>query len=135
MPQPGGSTYGPTMPQPGAGGAGGAGGAQPGSSGYGPSGGDGGAGGSAPAPGAAPAQGGNVVTVQNHAYTPATLTVRVGTTVRWVNRDTDAHSATGNGFDVELPPGGEGSYTFSAPGTFEVRCRYHGNMRGQIVVQ
>ena len=78
---------------------------------------------------------GNVVTVQNHAYYPATLTVRPGTTVRWVNRDSVPHSATGNGFDVELSPGGEGSYTFSAAGSFDVHCRYHERMRGQVLVQ
>jgi plastocyanin len=96
--------------------------------GYGPG---GGAGGGA----TAPAQGGDVVTVQGHAYNPATLTVRAGTTVRWVNRDPTAHSATGNGFDVEIPANGEGHFTFSTPGTYDVRCRYHPNMHGQIVVQ
>jgi plastocyanin len=76
-----------------------------------------------------------VITVQGHAYAPADLTVAVGTTVRWVNRDTVAHSATGNGFDVELPPNGEGAYTFATAGTYDVRCRYHPTMRGRVIVQ
>jgi plastocyanin len=87
-------------------------------------------------PGAAPAGAeSNVVTVQNHQYNPPTLTVRAGTTVRWVNRDSVAHTATGDGFDVALPPGGEGSFTFSTAGTFEVRCRNHPNMHAQVIVQ
>jgi plastocyanin len=150
--QPGGQPGQPGYGQPGQGGYGQPGGqpGQPGQPGYGqPSqpGQGGGYGqpgtgqpgtqpGSGPGAGAAPAGGeASVVTVQNHAYNPATLTVKAGTTVRWMNRDTDAHTASGNGFDVQLPPGGEGSYTFSTPGTFDVNCRYHPNMHGQVVVQ
>jgi plastocyanin len=137
------------QPQGGYGQGGGAQPAQPGSGGYQP-----GAGqpsapgqpapgqpsmpGTGPGAGAPPAGGGqegNVVTVQNHTYSPATLTVRAGTTVRWVNRDSVAHTATGEGFDVALPPSGEGSFTFSTAGTFDVRCRNHPNMHGQVVVQ
>jgi plastocyanin len=43
--------------------------------------------------------GGPTVTIQDLAYTPATLTVGVGTTVTWVWRDgTIAHDVKGDGF-------------------------------------
>jgi plastocyanin len=140
MPQPGGPGYGAPggyAPAPGGAPAYGGGpgtGAPPAPGGYGAQPAPGG-GGYGPAPGVAPqAVGPNVVTVQNHAYAPATLTVRTGTTVRWVNRDAVAHSATGSGFDVEIPANGEGSFTFSTAGTYEVRCRYHPRMQGRVVV-
>jgi plastocyanin len=78
---------------------------------------------------------GDVVTVRDHAYSPQTLNVRVGTTVHWKNQDDVAHSATGDGFDVEIPAGGEGSFTFSKAGTFDVKCRYHETMHGKVVVK
>jgi plastocyanin len=78
---------------------------------------------------------GNVVSIRGHAYSPATLTVAPGTTVRWVNYDKDPHTATGQGFDVELPAGGQGTHTFANVGTFDVKCKYHPEMAGKIVVQ
>jgi plastocyanin len=114
QPSSGQPPYGPSAGQPSSG--------QPAQPGYG----------GAPA---ARAQGPNMVTVQNHAYMPSTLTVKAGTPVRWKNYDQVAHSATGDGFDVELPPGGEGTHTFTTPGTFDVHCRYHETMRGRVVVE
>lgn len=93
---------------------------------------NGSAGPAAPVP---PPPSGSTVTIQNHAYEPSTLTVYAGTKVTWLNRDSAAHTATGTGFDVEIPANGEGSHTFMNPGTFDVRCRYHPTMHGQLVVR
>jgi len=43
----------------------------------------------------------NAVTIQNFAFSPATLTVKVGDTVTWTNQDSAGHSATAddNSFD------------------------------------
>ena len=72
------------------------------------------------------------------------LTVPVGTTVTWTNRDAIDHTATEylNGFskpdarfDLELPPGASGSYTFDAAGTYEVGCVPHPAMQLLVIVE
>src|SRR5215471_6050491 len=42
------------------------------------------------------AQAGEVrtVTIDNYSFTPGTLTIAVGTTVTWTNRDADVHAIT-----------------------------------------
>jgi len=71
------------------------------------------------------------------AFVPAEITVRVGDTVEWENGDIVAHTATSKeaGFDVNVPPKRKGSTVVTKPGTFNYLCRYHPNMKGQIVVQ
>jgi plastocyanin len=72
------------------------------------------------------------------------LTVPVGTTVTWTNRDAIDHTATEylNGFskpdarfDLELPPEASGSYTFDEPGTYEVGCVPHPAMQMLVIVE
>ena len=77
------------------------------------------------------------VEMRDVAFAPARLTVRAGDSVAWRNGDIVAHTATseGGGFDVDVPPGGEGSTVMARPGTFGYTCRYHPNMTGQIVVE
>ena len=57
-----------------------------------------------------------------HAFMPATLSVKVGATVTWVNEDTVAHTVTSEGstlFDSgNLPTGGTFSFTFTRAGTY-----------------
>jgi plastocyanin len=71
------------------------------------------------------------------AFTPANITVHVGDRVAWTNGDIVAHTATSQqgGFDVNVPPGKRGSAVMGRPGSFDYICRYHPNMKGQIVVQ
>ncbi len=45
-----------------------------------------------------------VVTMNNLAYAPETITARVGDKVAWVNHDIFVHSATTPDFDVVLSP-------------------------------
>ena len=77
-----------------------------------------------------------VVTVKTFQFGPDPLEVEAGTTVRFVNEDRTTHTATGKGFDVELPEGGEGEVTLDEPGTYDYRCTLHDGpgMTGQIVV-
>src|SRR4051812_37207134 len=44
----------------------------------------------------------NAVTIQNFAFSPATLTIKVGDKVTWTNQDSAPHSATAddNSFDT-----------------------------------
>lgn len=72
------------------------------------------------------------------------LTIPVGTTVTWTNRDAIDHTATEylNGFskpdarfDLELTPGASGSYTFDEAGTYEVGCVPHPPMQMLVIVE
>jgi plastocyanin len=72
------------------------------------------------------------------SYIPDTVSVSVGTTVKWTNNDSIAHTATsqnnlwGSG---DLEPGATFSYTFQSAGTFPYYCVYHPGMVGTITVQ
>ena len=72
------------------------------------------------------------------SYVPDTLSVKVGTTVKWTNNDSIAHTATSNNnlWDTgNIAPGTTGSYTFQSAGTFPYYCIYHFGMVGTITVQ
>jgi plastocyanin len=77
------------------------------------------------------------VEMRDVAFAPARITVRAGDSVAWRNGDIVAHTATSEegGFDVDVPPGGDGSAVMVRPGRFAYTCRYHPNMAGQIVVE
>ena len=92
-----------------------------------------------PTTGSAPATSGqNAVTIQNFAFSPAALTVKVGDKVTWTNQDSAGHSATAddNSFDTGvLSQGQSGSVTFSKAGTYSYHCSVHPMMKGTIIVQ
>lgn len=80
----------------------------------------------------------NAVTIQNMAFSPATLTVKVGNKVTWTNQDSVGHSATAddNSFDTGvISQGQSGSNTFSKAGTYTYHCSVHPSMKGTIIVQ
>lgn len=79
----------------------------------------------------------NTVNIQNMAFSPSTLNVKVGTTVTWVNRDSTAHdvvSDTGLFNSGNLNNGQSYSYTFNQAGSFPYHCGIHPSMTGTIVV-
>jgi plastocyanin len=77
------------------------------------------------------------VDMKGVAFTPAQITVRVGDTLEWSNGDIAAHTATSKegGFDVNVPPGRMGSTVVDQGGSLAYTCRYHPNMKVQIVVR
>ncbi len=79
-----------------------------------------------------------VITIGHADYSPATLTIAVGSTVIWKNRGPVAHTVTSDDgkFDSgDLPAGGTFRFTFSKSGTFPYVCEYHPYMIGTIIVQ
>ncbi len=81
------------------------------------------------------------VAIVNYSFSPSTLTVKTGTTVRWVNMDSVQHTVSfgthGNETGVEsslLGHMGSFSYTFTKPGTYEYHCDPHPYMTGSVVV-
>ncbi len=74
-------------------------------------------------------------------FNPAQLTVKVGTTVTFTNKDNANHTATNlNGlFDSgKITNGNSYTFLFDKPGTYSFYCNYHsGNTseQGYIIVQ
>jgi plastocyanin len=86
-------------------------------------------------PAAADPNAGPTVTIQDLAYTPASLTVPAGTTVTWVWRDRAiAHDVKGDDFRSEIMTEGTFRHRFPRPGSYDYLCTLHPNMTGTIEV-
>lgn len=89
------------------------------------------------APTTAPS-GGNSVSIVNFAFSPASLTVKVGTKVTWTNNDSVGHTVTADGgaFDSQtVGPNNSFSFTFTKAGTYTYHCAIHPYMTATIIVQ
>ena len=79
-----------------------------------------------------------VVKIENFTFNQQRVTVKVGTTVTWVNEDDIPHTATSSTklFNSKtLDTNDKFSFTFTTPGTYEYFCALHPHMRGSIVVE
>jgi amicyanin len=78
------------------------------------------------------------VKIDNFSFGPAELTVAVGTTVTWTNRDDIPHTvaSTDKVFKSKVLDTDEKfSFTFTNAGTFPYFCSIHPKMTGKVVVQ
>jgi len=80
----------------------------------------------------------HTVTIQNFAFAPLELTVVLGDTVVWSNKDFVPHTATARdtGWDSQAI-GSSGTWRFVAgtSGRHDYYCVFHPNMKATIVVQ
>lgn len=79
-----------------------------------------------------------LVTIQDAGFSPASVTVPVGRTVRWTNAGQLAHnstSTTGAWASPTLAAGQSFEHTFQAAGTYTYSCTLHAGMNGTVVVQ
>jgi plastocyanin len=77
------------------------------------------------------------VTIQNFAFSPATVYVKIGGTVTWTNKDATPHTATdlGGSFDSgSLATDKTYSATFATAGTYTYHCSIHSMMPNATVV-
>ena len=84
------------------------------------------------------AAGESAVKIDNFTFSPATLTVSAGTTVRWTNHDDIPHNVVSEdkSFKSKVMDTDENfSYTFTKPGTYSYFCSIHPKMTGKVVVQ
>jgi plastocyanin len=86
------------------------------------------------------ASGTTEVKIDNFSFGPATLTVAVGTTVRWTNRDDIPHTVVSTddpkAFKSKVLDTDEKfSYTFAKAGIFPYFCSVHPKMTGKVMVQ
>jgi plastocyanin len=78
------------------------------------------------------------VKIDNFSFGPGTLTVPVGTTVTWTNRDDIPHTvvSTDGAFKSKVLDTDEKfSFTFGKAGTFPYFCSIHPKMTGKVIVQ
>jgi plastocyanin len=76
--------------------------------------------------------------IGDSAYTPSSLTVSVGQTVRFTNTGNTKHSVTADDFSWgsgTIEVGGEYIQRFTKAGTFTFYDSYNGAIRGTIIVQ
>lgn len=85
----------------------------------------------------------NQVLISLYAYYPAALTIKVGTTVNWINQDEAEHTITAKdgSFSSEtlksslVKQGETFSHTFDKVGSFEYICAIHPAMKANVVVE
>ena len=79
------------------------------------------------------------INIFNYKFDPASVTVSVGTTVTWTNKDEIPHTVASSDKSFQgsagLDTGDSYSYTFTKPGTYKYYCTLHPFMTGVIVVQ
>jgi plastocyanin len=81
----------------------------------------------------------HTVTIDASSFQPATLTIKAGDIVVWVNKDIVPHTATSTdtkGFDSgTLPTGKSWRQTFKVKGQFPYACTFHPTMKASLRVQ
>jgi plastocyanin len=80
----------------------------------------------------------DVVTIDNFTFAPPALTIAVGTTVKWLNRDDIPHTVVEKNKSFRskaLDTDDSYSFTFSTPGTFDYFCSLHPHMVAQVIVK
>ena len=78
------------------------------------------------------------VIIDNYAFSPVPLTVKLGTTVTWINHDDDPHtvdSTQGKFKSTTLNKGDKFEFRFTEAGEYSFFCRFHPRMTGKIIVQ
>jgi plastocyanin len=79
----------------------------------------------------------NTIRIKNFAFDPASITVKVGSTVRWVNQDSVPHRILfTDGADSNVLAGMQSwSRKFDQAGTYDYACTIHLTMQGTVIVE
>ena len=77
------------------------------------------------------------VMIDNFTFEPAQLTVKVGTTVVWKNRDDIPHTVVSAGKfrSKTMDTDDSYSFTFTAAGDYKYFCSLHPHMTGMVKVE
>ncbi len=87
------------------------------------------------------AAGSTVVAIRDFSFQPATIRVKAGTTITWVNCESEtdeAHTSTSDSgvwSSGLLSPGATFSLTFDQTGSFPYHCEPHPFMTGTVAVE
>lgn len=77
------------------------------------------------------------VSISDFKFDPASLTVPVGATVTWTNKDEEPHTVAANDGSFHSPgmdTNATYSFTFTTPGSYDYICSIHPFMTGTVVV-
>jgi plastocyanin len=79
----------------------------------------------------------HIVLIQGVAFDPASLTVKRGERVKWINKDPFPHTVTASGeFDSHsITAGASWTYVAHKAGVYAYTCTLHPNMKGTLQVQ
>jgi plastocyanin len=80
----------------------------------------------------------HTVAIDGTSFQPAALSVKVGDSVVWVNKDPFPHTVTSTpgGFDShEIAPGKSWQYTAAKKGEFAYVCAFHPTMKATLKVE
>jgi amicyanin len=79
----------------------------------------------------------NTINITNLAFDPDSITVKLGSTVRWVNRDSVPHRILfADGADSKVLAGSQSwSRKFDQAGTYDYACTIHPTMQGTVIVE
>ena len=80
----------------------------------------------------------HTVEIKGMEFSPKTLTIKAGDKVKFINQDSDPHtaSATDGRFESgELQQGQSEVVTFEKADTYAYYCMFHPSMSGKIIVE
>jgi amicyanin len=79
----------------------------------------------------------NTIRIKNFAFDPASIRVKAGSTVRWVNQDSVPHRILfTDGADSTVLAGSQSwSRKFDLAGTYDYACTIHPAMQGTVIVE
>ena len=79
------------------------------------------------------------VKIDNFSFSPSTLTVAAGTTIKWTNRDDIPHTVVSEDKSTfkskVLDSDDSFSFTFTRPGSYGYFCSLHPKMTAKVIVQ
>ena len=79
----------------------------------------------------------NQVVIKTFKYGPKDITVPVGTTVTWLNKDNEVHTVVSKDKKFRssaLDTDDSFTFTFTEPGTYAFFCSLHPQMTGSVTV-
>ena len=78
----------------------------------------------------------NLVTIKDFEFQPSTITIKAGSIVTWLNRDSASHKIKfPKSSSPDLKYGDSYDEQFDQVGTFEYICATHPSMKGKVVVE
>jgi amicyanin len=79
----------------------------------------------------------NTIRIKNFAFDPTSITVKVGSTVRWVNQDSVPHRILFADMTDSTVLAATQSYSrkFDQSGTYDYACTIHPTMQGTVIVE
>ena len=78
------------------------------------------------------------IKVENNKFTPDVITIGKGTSLKWTNLDSAAHTVTSDDEDFDsgqLSEDDTFTYKFDKLGTFDYHCENHPTMTGSVIVK